>query len=111
MREYLAVLDDAVFGGATLVEPKQLAVADPAARWTATTRERAFFAHSTNYLIDLENAVIVDFEASGARLTDAARARAAHSSRLAGAQRRILLYHRVSSGRLAWARSQVGFLL
>lgn len=64
VREYLAVLDDAAFGGATPVEPKQLAVADPAARWTAATRERAFFAYSTNYLIDLENAVIVDVEAT-----------------------------------------------
>ncbi|MDB5575510.1 MAG: transposase [Bradyrhizobium sp.] len=64
VREYLAVLDDAAFGGATPVPPKQLAVADPAARWTAATRERAFFAYSTNYLIDLEHAVIVDVEAT-----------------------------------------------
>ncbi|MBB5712544.1 IS5 family transposase [Sphingomonas xinjiangensis] len=35
VREYLAVLDDAAFGTATPVTPKQLAVADPAARWTA----------------------------------------------------------------------------
>jgi len=58
------VLDDAAFGGATLVVPKQLAAADPAAHWTAATRERAFFAYSTNYLIDLEHAVIVDVEAT-----------------------------------------------
>ena len=45
VREYLAVLDDAAFGGATPVPPMQLAVADPAARWTAASRERAFFAH------------------------------------------------------------------
>jgi transposase len=64
VREYLAVLDDAAFGGATPVPPKQLAVADPAARWTAASRERAFFAYSTNYLIDLDHAVIVDVEAT-----------------------------------------------
>ena len=64
VREYLAVLDDAAFGGATPVPPRQLAVADPAARWTAATRERAFFAYSTNYLIDLDHAVIVDVEAT-----------------------------------------------
>ncbi len=64
VRECLAVLDDAAFGGATPVPPKQLAVADPAAGWTAATRERAFFAYSTNYLIDLEHAVIVDVEAT-----------------------------------------------
>jgi IS5 family transposase len=48
VREYLAVLDDAAFGAATPVPPRQLAVADPAARWTAATRERAFFAYSTS---------------------------------------------------------------
>ncbi len=64
IREYLAVLDDAAFGAATSVQPKQLAVADPAARWTAATRERAFFAYSTNYLIDLDHAVIIDVEAT-----------------------------------------------
>lgn len=66
VREYLAVLDDAAFGGATPVPPKQLAVADPASRWTAASRERAFFAYATNYLIDLEHAVIVDVEATTA---------------------------------------------
>ena len=66
VREYLAVLDDAAFGGATPVPPKQLAVADPAARWTAASRERAFFAYATNYLIDLQHAVIVDVEATTA---------------------------------------------
>jgi len=64
VREYLAVLDDAAFGAATPVVPKQLAVTDPAARWTAATRERAFFAYSTNYLIDLDHAVIVGVEAT-----------------------------------------------
>ena len=64
VREYLEVLDDAAFGAATPVVPKQLAPTDPAARWTAASRERAFFAYSTNYLIDLEHAVIVDVEAT-----------------------------------------------
>jgi transposase len=39
VREYLATLDDAAFGAATPVKPKQLAVADPASRWTAASRE------------------------------------------------------------------------
>jgi hypothetical protein len=60
----LAVLDDAAFGAATPVVPKQLAPTDPAARWTAASRERAFFAYSTNYLIDLDHAVIVGVEAT-----------------------------------------------
>jgi len=38
IREYLEVLDDAAFGGATPVEPKALSPVDPAARWTAARR-------------------------------------------------------------------------
>src|SRR4029434_8669854 len=54
--EYLAVLDDAAFGAATEIVP------NPTARWTGTHRGQAFFAYSTNYLIDVENAIIVDVE-------------------------------------------------
>jgi len=64
--EYLAVLDDAAFGAATEVTPKYLSPADPAARWTGAHGGLAFFAYSTNYLIDLDNAIIVDVEASTA---------------------------------------------
>ena len=64
--EYLAVLDDAAFGAATEVTPKFISPADPAARWTGAHRGPAFFAYSTNYLIDLDHAVIVDVEATTA---------------------------------------------
>jgi transposase len=64
--EYLAVLDDAAFGGATEVVPKFLSPSDPAARWTSAHGGLAFFAYSTNYLIDLNHAIIVDVEASTA---------------------------------------------
>jgi hypothetical protein len=60
--EYLAVLDDAAFGAATEVVPKFISPADPAARWTGAHGGQAFFAYSTNYLIDVENAIIVDVE-------------------------------------------------
>src|SRR3974377_2416452 len=60
--EYLAVLDDAAFGAATEVTPKFLSPSDPAARWTGAHGGQAFFAYSTNYLIDVENAIIVDVE-------------------------------------------------
>ncbi len=66
VEEYLAVLDDAAFGGATPVVPKYLAPADPASRWTGANGGMAFYAYSTNYLIDLKHAVIVDVEASTA---------------------------------------------
>jgi len=64
--EYLAMLDDAAFGAATPVTPKFISPVDPAARWTAANKGPAFFAYATNYLIDLEHAVIVDVEASTA---------------------------------------------
>jgi transposase len=66
VQEYLAVLDDAAFGAATEVTPKFISPADPAARWTGAHGGQAFFAYSTNYLIDTDNAIIVDVEATTA---------------------------------------------
>ena len=66
IEEYLAVLDDAAFGAASEVTPKFLSPADPAARWTAAQGGQAFFAYCTNYLIDLDHAVILDVEGSTA---------------------------------------------
>lgn len=63
-QEYLDTLDDAAFGAATPVEPKTLSPSDPAARFTGANGDRAFFAYSTNYLVDLDNAVIVDVDAT-----------------------------------------------
>ena len=42
---------------------------DPQARWTAAPGGPAFYAYSTNYLIDTEHAVIVDVEATTAHRT------------------------------------------
>ena len=64
--EYLAVLDDAAFGAAGELTPKFIAPADPAARWIAPHGGPAFFAYSANYLIDVDNAIIVDVEATTA---------------------------------------------
>src|SRR3546814_17095121 len=60
VREYLAVLDDAAFGGATPVVPKFISVADPASRWTGANGGLAFFAYCPNYMTDLNHAVIMD---------------------------------------------------
>jgi len=62
--EYLDVLDDAAFGAASEVEPKFTSHSDPASQWTAARKGPAFFAYSTNYLIDTDHAVIVDVEAT-----------------------------------------------
>lgn len=66
VREYLAVLDQTVWGRATDVVPKFVSPADPAAQWTGAMRGPAFFAYADNYLIDVKAAVIVDVEASRA---------------------------------------------
>ena len=64
VREYLDVLDDAAFGAASEVEPKFTSHSDPASQWTAARKGPAFFAYSTNYLIDTDHSVIVDVEAT-----------------------------------------------
>jgi IS5 family transposase len=66
VEEYLATLDDAAFGAASEVRPKFVSPSDPAAQRTGANRGQAFFAYATNYLIDTENAVILDVEASRA---------------------------------------------
>ncbi len=63
-QEYLDTLDDEAFGASTPVNPKALSASDPAARYTGANGDRPFFAYSTNYLVDLDNAVIVDVEAT-----------------------------------------------
>src|SRR6202020_1964101 len=64
--EYLSVLDDAAFGGATSVEPKTISPTDPAARYTASANAVAGYAYSDNYLVDLKHPVIMDVEATTA---------------------------------------------
>jgi len=48
------------------VRPKFISPSDPAAQWTGAHKGHAFFAYATNYLIDTDNAVILDVEASRA---------------------------------------------
>ena len=66
VKEYLATLDDAAFGGASNVTPKFVSASDPAAQWTGAMRGPAFFAYADNYLIDVKFGVIMDVEASRA---------------------------------------------
>ena len=49
--------------------PKNVSLTDPAARWTAAPGGPAFYAYSTNYLIDLQAGIIVDVEATPAHRT------------------------------------------
>ncbi len=66
VKEYLDVLDDAAFRAASEVEPKFTSHSDPASQWTGALKGPAFFAYADNSLIDTDNAIIVDVEASRA---------------------------------------------
>jgi IS5 family transposase len=66
VKEYLATLNDAAYGAATEVQPKFVSPSDPAAQWTGALKGPAFFAYADNYLIDVQEGVIVDVEASRA---------------------------------------------
>jgi transposase len=50
--------------------PKVISPVDPCSAWTAKANKRVQFGYGLNYLIDLENAVIVDVEATPARTYD-----------------------------------------
>ena len=67
VREYLEALDDAEMPPRT---PKNVSTTDPASQWTAAPGGPAFYAYSTNYLIDVKAGVIVDVEATPAHRSD-----------------------------------------
>jgi transposase len=50
--------------------PKVISPSDPQSAWTAKANKRVQFGYGLNYLIDVENAVIVDVEATPARTYD-----------------------------------------
>ena len=62
MREYLAALD----GEIDATTPRKISLSDPHSRWTAATGGIAFFAYSTNYLIDTAHGIILDVVATPA---------------------------------------------
>src|SRR6516164_2516040 len=63
VREYLEKLEQ---DGQIGTPPKNISLTDPAARWTAAPGCPAYFAYSTNYLVDVHAGVIVDVEATAA---------------------------------------------
>jgi transposase len=67
--EFLASLDDED-PDADRKPPKVISPVDPCSAWTAKANKRVQFGYGLNYLIDLENAVIVDVEATPARTYD-----------------------------------------
>jgi len=63
VQEYLEKLEQ---DGQIGASPKNISLTDPAARWTAAPGCPAYFAYSTNYLVDVHAGVIVDVEATAA---------------------------------------------
>jgi transposase len=66
VREYLEGIDAE---GRPETMRKNISVTDPAAEWTCAPGGPAFFAYSTNYLVDVRAGVIVDVEATSAHRT------------------------------------------
>lgn len=72
VREYLAALEDTnpiQSDVAPAATPRVVSLSDPQARYTAAPGGPAFFAYSTNYLIDLDAGIIMDVEATQAHRT------------------------------------------
>src|SRR6187397_1631429 len=67
--EFLSALDDDDLNADRTI-PKVISPTDPCAAWTAKANKRVQFGYGLNYLIDIENAVIVDVEATPARTYD-----------------------------------------
>jgi transposase len=80
VREYLAALDQAASEAAKTEDadndmppgnppapPKVTSLTDPTAAWTNKGQRKVGFAYGANYLIDLQQAIIVDVEATPAR--------------------------------------------
>lgn len=65
--EYVAALEKT---NPTETQPKSISLTDPAARYTAAPGGPAFYAYSTNYLVDVDVGIIVDVEATPAYRPD-----------------------------------------
>jgi transposase len=75
VREYLAGVDEEA-SRRPEANRHSISATDPAAEWTCAPGGPAFFAYSTNYLVDVQAGVIVDVEATSAhrnREVDATR--------------------------------------
>ena len=70
VKEYLARLEADVQPNPDRKAPKVISPSDPCSAWTAKANKRVQFGYGLNYLIDLENAVIVDVEPTPARTYD-----------------------------------------
>jgi transposase len=66
INEYLDALHEE---GSSITAAKKVSQTDPMARWTAAPGGPAYYAYSTNYLVDTEAGIIIDVEATPALRT------------------------------------------
>ena len=69
VQEYVAALESENSPINPRQKPKAISPVDPSAAWTSRGRNKVMFGYSLNYLIDMENAVIVDVEATPTRIS------------------------------------------
>ncbi len=69
VREYLVALESENPPINPTQKPKAMSPSDPCAAWTTRGRHKVMFGYSLNYLIDMENAVILDVEATPTRIS------------------------------------------
>src|SRR3954451_23318115 len=70
VKEYPAGLEPAAEPNPDRKPPKVISPSDPCSAWTAKANKRVQFGYGLNYLIDIENAIIVDVEPTPARTYD-----------------------------------------
>ena len=69
VQEYMAALESDNPPINPNQEPKAMSPSDPAAAWTTRGRHKVMFGYSLNYLIDMEEPIIVDVEATPTRIS------------------------------------------
>ena len=69
VQEYLVALESENPPINPKQKPKAMSPSDPCAAWTRRGRNKVMFGYSLNYLIDMENAVILDVEATPTRIS------------------------------------------
>jgi len=69
VREYLVALESENPPINPKQAPKAMSPSDPCAAWTRRGRNKVMFGYSLNYLIDMEEAVILDVEATPTRIS------------------------------------------
>ena len=102
--EFLSGLDDED-PNADRKPPKVISPTDPCSAWTAKANKRVQFGYGLNYLIDIENAVIVDVEATPARTYDEVAATKTMIERTEGVRREARSACRrygLWNGQVAW---------